>query len=301
MLKKVRNSLRKAVRSKRSQAEGQKVANVLLNQLETCPIYHFTFSDNPSLGKFIDDIGDYCIDKGISAYEVYNHFVPPWEEFILAADRCLIIAHSFDTIEGINMCMCRVFFNEGFKDNEYMFFEASVIHTADDVHLLLNNVTHLKHNIFYPLIGGGEIESPEVVEEMKNLVNHVSDVVSCFVNAMVFSRFVGNITEIISTKKGKSKPSNARNRYRFINTVFSHTKQIRLSGKRKSWKLSKPVDMPKGIRYLRHEKYSFDDDGNKLPLQFDLEGKPYYKVTEVKQHVRGKDLPGNSEKPIYKA
>lgn len=300
MLKKVRNLLRKAVINKRGEAEGQRVAALLLNQLETCPIYHFTFRDNPSLGKFIDDIADYCVDNSITTYDVYNHFTPPWEEFILAADRCLIIVHNFNNIDDVNMCMCRVFFNEGYKEGEYMFFEASVIHTIKDVHLILNTVTHLTYGTLHPLLGGGAIDSPEVVEEMKNLVNHVSDVMTCFINSMVFSKFVGNIVEVITTNK-KPKRANSRKRYRFVNTVFNHTKQIRLSGKRKSWKLSKPVEMPKTSRYLRHEKYSFDEEGHKLPLQYDLEGKPYYKTTEVKQHVRGKDLIDQPERPTYKA
>lgn len=278
----------------------------LYADLTTLPMFFvLSYADqiNATNFKHMNQIAQYIIEHKIPMPMIYEHFVPPYDKFIIHDGHSFTIVSDFCPENRLKFKVTHFSRVTGGKSIGVQLADIDMNQpltlAATTTHL-----TFMDNNVFYPYVPF-DVYKPRWGDNWLSAKAVLDQAISGFHNfiiSSVFSRFTGEYIEAKLVKKHTQICVARRaNAFRMLSFNIEHVKHIHASissGKeRAGHKLQYQSDMPRMVKYLRHERYS---KKGTLPIQYDLEGEPYYYTVEVDPFTRGKDLPRKEDSIKYK-
>ena len=300
ILKKVHNKV--PLISNKDRAEVKSNILRLYNDLTTLPMF-FTvcFADQMETATFAHMLtaANYMNEHNIPISAVYEKFIAPYDKFIVYDGATLSIVSDFCPENHLKFKMCHFAKIVGSKGLGCQLADFDMSKPLSE-RGTTTHVAFIEFHKFYPYMA---------IDAYERLIGTTSTAQSVLTNSLggfnnfiiasVFSHFDGEYTEANMVKKHTQKRVARRdNVFRVLSFNIKHAKRVHESmSQRKGHKLQYQSDMPRMLKYMRHERYS---QKGTLPLQYDLEGKPYYYTVEVDPFTRGKELPRKEDSIKYK-
>ncbi|HLD90753.1 MAG TPA: hypothetical protein VI911_07060 [Patescibacteria group bacterium] len=278
-------------------------ASKISRALNSLPMYFVNIYDelvSPTFREHAAKISEYVKENNIKIDEVYDAFRVPYNDFVLCDGVDLYIVSSPANLV-FNMLVFTPYIGE---EQPYLglYIEANLNTDMWKV----KEMVLLTHNALLPKKDISAVTYDDLrkmcdrlcVEKLPDLFPRVGQVIHNFIICYVFSKFEGEYTDVKKVTPGVKPISSRPNVFREIDINLNHTKFIMdRKAQRKGHKLTHQSDMPRMLKYLRHERYS---QKGTLPVQYDIQGKPYYYTVEVDPFTRGKELPRKEDSIKYK-
>lgn len=279
----------------------------LYNDLTTLPMFFVvSYADqiDSVIFKHMNQIADYILEHKIPISKIYEQFVPPYDKFIIHDGHAFAIVKDFCPENRLKFKAAHFSRVTGCKSLgcQLANIDMTQPHTLAGV---ATHMTFIDTNMLYPYVSVDKYKrrhGDDNLSAAQGVLNQAISGFNNFIISSVFSHFTGEYTEAKLVKKHTQICVARRaNVFRTVSFNIEHVKHIHASissGKeREGHKLQYQSDMPRMVKFLRHERYS---KGGTLPLQYDLEGEPYYYTVEVDPFTRGKDLPRKEDSIKYK-
>jgi hypothetical protein len=278
-------------------------ASKISRALNSLPMYFVNIYDelvSPTFREHAAKISEYVKKNNITVDEVYAAFRAPYNDFVLCDGVDLYIVNSPANLV-LNMLVFTPYRDEG-RPYFGLYIEANLNTDMWKV----KDMVMLTHNALLPKKAVSKVSAADIrnicnsldIEKLTDMFTRVGRVIHNFVICSVFSKFEGEYTDIKKVTPGVKPISSRPNVFREIDINLNHTKFImNRKAQRKGHKLQYQSAMPRMLKYMRHERYS---QNGTLPIQYDIQGKPYYYTVEVDPFTRGKELPRKEDSIKYK-
>ena len=259
---------------KRQHTVARITASKLSKDLKTTPLYHLTvFDDLASATQKVhaEAITKYMVDNDISNTEVYESFVMPYDKILIYDGRSVYIVTPLNKESNVSFSVTHfVPFNDEKKHFIIVFSHCGF--TNDKLVGGISATSLLEPKTLIPktpVVDYNRAAVMEVlmVDTLEDYLKIVGRAIYNFILTSVFSKFEGTYTAV----KAEELPTTGRtlsqrhNVFRMVETKLTHTKFImNRKAQRKGYKLTHQSDMPRMLKYMRHERYS---QKGTLPLE----------------------------------
>ena len=274
----------------------------LLDKVRDLPVYVI---EPATLFSFMDECAVFCDKYNITYAQICEAYAAPYNEFVVhLGNRVLLIYNCPE--KGISSG--NVLFINNIVDSEEYHIAldmAILMKTVDTLSVCVNHTQLLRlsfNNMFNAPSVSNRISITLPKSVQVPICSLVAELLYLFVAIHVFSTFDKVTFDwAVSTPSGREQKK-SKTAYRYVSHSLTKKHLIRMGVARngKGWTLKHCSDIPRICRYLSHEKYRFDENGNELPIRYNIHGKPYYKTAIVPPHQRGKGLPKKGSSLKYK-